>query len=67
MTSSSLAAPSPTAGEFCRLVDQIAVGTPLDEAVTELAARTGLAEYLAGEQFPFEPFETLADVAAALS
>jgi tight adherence protein B len=41
----SLAAPSPTAGEFCRLVDQIAVGTPLDEAVTELAARTGLAEY----------------------
>ena len=41
----SLAAPSPTAGEFNRLVDQIAVGTPLDEAVTELAARTGLAEY----------------------
>jgi tight adherence protein B len=41
----SLAAPSPTAGEFGRLVDQIAVGTPLDEAVTELAARTGLAEY----------------------
>jgi tight adherence protein B len=41
----SLAAPSPTAGEFIRLVDQIAVGTPLDEAVTELATRTGLAEY----------------------
>jgi tight adherence protein B len=41
----SLAAPSPTAGEFSRLVDQIAVGTPLDEAVTELATRTGLAEY----------------------
>jgi tight adherence protein B len=41
----SLAAPSPTAGEFGRLVDQIAVGTPLDEAVTELAVRTGLAEY----------------------
>jgi tight adherence protein B len=41
----SLAAPSPTAGEFNRLVDQIAVGTPLDEAVTELASRTGLAEY----------------------
>jgi tight adherence protein B len=41
----SLAAPSPTAGEFGRLVDQIAVGTPLDEAVTELATRTGLAEY----------------------
>jgi tight adherence protein B len=41
----SLAAPSPTAGEFNRLVDQIALGTPLDEAVTELAVRTGLAEY----------------------
>jgi len=41
----SLAAPSPTAGEFNRLVDQISVGTPLDEAVTELATRTGLAEY----------------------
>jgi len=41
----SLAAPSPTAGEFLRLVEQIAVGTPLDEAVTELAVRTGLAEY----------------------
>jgi tight adherence protein B len=41
----SLAAPSPTAGEFNRLVEQIGVGTPLDEAVTELATRTGLAEY----------------------
>jgi tight adherence protein B len=41
----SLAAPNPTAGEFNRLVDQISVGTPLDEAVTELAARCGLAEY----------------------
>jgi len=41
----SLAAPSPTSGEFARLVEQIAVGTPLDEAVTELASRTGLAEY----------------------
>jgi tight adherence protein B len=41
----SLAAPSPTAGEFNRLVDQISVGTPLDEAVTELATRSGLAEY----------------------
>jgi tight adherence protein B len=41
----SLSAPSPTAGEFTRMVDQIAVGTPLDEAVTELAQRTGLAEY----------------------
>ena len=41
----SLSAPSPTAGEFNRMVEQIAVGTPLDEAVTELAQRTGLAEY----------------------
>jgi tight adherence protein B len=41
----SLAAPNPTAVEFSRLVDQISVGTPLDEAVTELASRTGLAEY----------------------
>ncbi len=41
----SLSAPNPTAGEFNRLVEQIAVGTPLDEAVTELAQRTGLAEY----------------------
>jgi tight adherence protein B len=41
----SLSAPSPTAGEFNRMVEQIAVGTPLDEAVTELASRTGLAEY----------------------
>ncbi len=41
----SLAAPSPTAGEFNRLVDRIGVGTPLDEAVTDLAVRTGLAEY----------------------
>jgi tight adherence protein B len=41
----SLAAPSPTAAEFNRLVEQIAIGTPLDEAVTELASRTGLAEY----------------------
>ncbi len=41
----SLSAPNPTAGEFNRMVEQIAVGTPLDEAVTELAGRTGLAEY----------------------
>jgi tight adherence protein B len=41
----SLTAPSPTAGEFARMVDQIAIGTPLDEAITELAERTGLAEY----------------------
>ena len=41
----SLAAPSPTSTEFARLVEQISLGTPLDEAVTELAVRTGLAEY----------------------
>jgi hypothetical protein len=41
----SLTAPNPTAGEFARMVDQIAMGTPLDEAITELAERTGLAEY----------------------
>lgn len=41
----SLAAPSPTAGEFNRLVDRISVGTPLAEAVTDLAVRTGLPEY----------------------
>jgi tight adherence protein B len=41
----SLAAPNPTATEFNRLVEQIGLGTPLDEAVTELAQRTGLAEY----------------------
>jgi tight adherence protein B len=41
----SLAAPSPTSTEFARMVEQISLGTPLDEAVTELAARSGLAEY----------------------
>ncbi len=41
----SLAAPAPTSGEFAKLVEQISLGTPLDEAVTELAGRTGLAEY----------------------
>jgi tight adherence protein B len=41
----SLASPSPTSTEFARLVEQISVGTPLDEAITELAERTGLAEY----------------------
>jgi tight adherence protein B len=41
----SLASPMPTAGEFARLVEQISVGTPLDEAITELAERSGLAEY----------------------
>jgi HAD superfamily phosphoserine phosphatase-like hydrolase len=36
-------------------------------ACERVFARTGLAEYLTEQQFPFEPFETLADVAAALS
>jgi tight adherence protein B len=41
----SVTAPNPTAGEFARMVDQISMGTPLDEAITDLAERTGLAEY----------------------
>jgi tight adherence protein B len=41
----SVTAASPTAGEFARMVDQISIGTPLDEAITDLAERTGLAEY----------------------
>ena len=41
----SLSSPAPTAGEFARMVEQIGLGTPLDEAITELANRTGLAEY----------------------
>lgn len=41
----SVTAPNPTAGEFARMVDQISMGTPLDEAITELAERTGLSEY----------------------
>jgi tight adherence protein B len=41
----SVTAPNPTAGEFARMVDQISMGTPLDEAITDLAERTGLSEY----------------------
>jgi tight adherence protein B len=41
----SVTAPNPSAGEFARMVDQISMGTPLDEAITDLAERTGLAEY----------------------
>lgn len=41
----SLSGPAPTSTEFARLVEQISIGTPLDEAITELAERTGLAEY----------------------
>jgi 2-hydroxy-3-keto-5-methylthiopentenyl-1-phosphate phosphatase len=36
-------------------------------ACDRVFARTGLAAYLDEQRFPFEPFETLADVAAALS
>ncbi len=36
---------SPTAGEFARLVDMIAIGSTLEDGVTELARRSGLPEY----------------------
>lgn len=36
---------SPTAGEFARLVDQVAIGASLEEGVIELARRSGLPEY----------------------
>lgn len=35
----------PTAGEFARLVDQVAIGSTLEEAVADLARRSGLPEY----------------------
>jgi tight adherence protein B len=38
-------APSPTKAEFARLVDEVAVGAAIDDAVTALAERNGLAEY----------------------
>lgn len=37
--------PSPTAGEFARLCDQVAVGSTLEDAVTDLGRRAGLSEY----------------------
>lgn len=37
--------PAPTAGEFGRMVDQVAVGATLEDAVNELARRSGLPEY----------------------
>jgi tight adherence protein B len=37
--------PEPTRTEFMRLVDQIAVGTPLEEAAADMAQRCGLPEY----------------------
>ena len=36
---------SPTAGEFARLVDQVAIGSSLEEGVIELARCSGLPEY----------------------
>jgi tight adherence protein B len=36
---------SPTAGEFARLVDQVAIGSTLEEAIGDLARRSGLPEY----------------------
>lgn len=35
----------PTADEFRRIADRLAVGLPLDEALAETAGRNGLAEY----------------------
>ena len=37
--------PPATAGEFGRLVDQVGIGVTLEDAVLELARRTGLPEY----------------------
>ena len=37
--------PHPTAGEFARLVDQVAVGASIEDGVLELARRSGLPEY----------------------
>ena len=36
-------------------------------AADRVFARAGLADYLRGEGVPYEPFDTLLDVAAALS
>ena len=38
-------APEPTKGEFTRLIDQVSVGTPLEDAVADMASRCGLPEY----------------------
>jgi tight adherence protein B len=43
--SSARETPEPTRTEFLRLVDQVAVGTPLEEAVADMATRSGLPEY----------------------
>lgn len=38
-------AASPTGAEFARVESEIAIGRPLDEALREMANRTGVAEY----------------------
>ena len=38
-------APVPTATEFSRLADQVSIGVALEDALRDLAARTGLPEY----------------------
>jgi tight adherence protein B len=37
--------PKPTGAEFTRIADQVAIGTPLDQALRSLADRSRLAEY----------------------
>lgn len=37
--------PAPTAAEFGRIADQVAIGTPLDQAIHDLAKRSRLPEY----------------------
>jgi tight adherence protein B len=37
--------PAPTGPEFGRLVDQVAIGSSLEDAVIDMARRSGLAEY----------------------
>ncbi len=37
--------PKPTATEFIRIADQVAIGTPLDQALKDLAERSRLPEY----------------------
>lgn len=41
----ALDAPEPTRTEFARLIDQMAVGTPLEDAVADMAQRCALPEY----------------------
>lgn len=50
------------AGELTHLSDRCAA-----QAAVRIFARGGLAEYLARRGVPFEPFDDLRDVSAALS